>query len=166
MRSSVAVKLAGSLLLAGLLASAEPVQSAPAAPIPANGAASAAGDVQSFFQAVSGLFQGIEQTAKNLDATDNAAAAKPELAKSGDAKPGDAKSAPAEAKTSDDQKAEANRNRSWKNSMILISGGAASGAAIGAAVTKDKKGAIVGAVAGGVAGLIYDRVTHKNPGKI
>ncbi len=56
--------------------------------------------------------------------------------------------------------------RSAKNSVILITSGAAAGAAAGAALAKGSKGAAIGAALGGVAGLIYDRMTYKNPGKI
>lgn len=157
MKRSRTVTLAGSLMLAVAMVSAAPVPGAdvpvePATPASKAAAAPPAGDVQSFFQSVSGLFEGIEQTAKNVDST----AAPAPAAKAEEAKPA----------SQDTAQAEQARQRSWKNSMIIITGGAASGAAIGAAVSKDKKGAIVGAVAGGVAGLIYDRVTYKKPGKI
>ena len=59
-----------------------------------------------------------------------------------------------------------NKPRSAKNSVILVTGGAAAGAAIGAALGKDSKAAMIGAALGGAAGLIYDRMTYKNPGKI
>jgi hypothetical protein len=152
MQASMALAVAG-LLIAGVMLNAAPAQTAAEAAAPTQSqAGSAPAEVASFFQAVSGLFQGIEQSAKNVDATVPATPA---------VKPDNTKPARAEATQADPSK-----QRSWKNSMILISGGAASGAAIGAAVTKDRKGAIVGAVAGGVAGLIYDRITYKNPGKI
>jgi hypothetical protein len=51
--------------------------------------------------------------------------------------------------------------RSPRNTMVLISAGAASGAAIGAAVTKDGRGPMYGAIAGGAAGLIYDLITRR-----
>ncbi len=60
----------------------------------------------------------------------------------------------------------ATQARSTKNSVILVTGGAAAGAAIGAALGKDSKAAMIGAAVGGVAGLIYDRMTYKLPGKI
>jgi hypothetical protein len=53
------------------------------------------------------------------------------------------------------------RPRSPRNTMVLVSAGAASGAAIGAAITKDGRGPMYGAVAGGIAGLIYDLVSNK-----
>jgi hypothetical protein len=56
--------------------------------------------------------------------------------------------------------------RTLQKSVALIMAGAAAGAAIGGSASKNPKGAVAGAVAGGVAALIYDRVTHKNPGKI
>jgi len=62
--------------------------------------------------------------------------------------------------------AAAKQARSAKNSVILVTGGAAAGAAIGAALGKDSKAAMIGAAVGGVAGLIYDRLTYKLPGKI
>ncbi len=49
-----------------------------------------------------------------------------------------------------------------RNTMVLVSAGAASGAAIGAAVTKDGRGPMYGAIAGGAAGLIYDLITRKD----
>jgi hypothetical protein len=55
------------------------------------------------------------------------------------------------------------RPRSPRNTMVLVSVGAASGAAIGAAITKDGRGPMYGAVAGGIAGLIYDLVSNKQP---
>ncbi|MEZ5351399.1 MAG: glycine zipper domain-containing protein [Bryobacteraceae bacterium] len=58
------------------------------------------------------------------------------------------------------------KQRSARNTMILITGGAAAGAAIGSATGKGTKGAIVGAAIGAAAGLIYDRATYKNPGAI
>jgi len=62
-----------------------------------------------------------------------------------------------------DTAAAANRRRSTKNSVILITGGAAAGAAMGQAVGRNAKSAIIGAAIGGAAGLIYDRLTYKNP---
>ena len=56
--------------------------------------------------------------------------------------------------------------RSAKNSVVLVTGGAAAGAAIGAALGKNSKSAMIGAAVGGVAGLIYDRLTYKSPGAI
>jgi len=80
------------------------------------------------------------------------------------------KEATATASTTDQKQApgepEIKKPRSAKNSVILITGGAAAGAALGAALGKDPKYAMIGAAMGGVAGLIYDRATHKNPGKI
>ena len=73
--------------------------------------------------------------------------------------------AEAAAETTETATAE-KKARSSKNSVILITGGAAAGAAIGAALGKDSKAAMIGAAVGGVAGLIYDRMTYKNPGKI
>lgn len=65
-----------------------------------------------------------------------------------------------------EQPAVVKKPRSAKNSVALITGGAAAGAALGAAMGKGGKGAMYGAALGGVAGLIYDRMTYKNPGKI
>lgn len=60
----------------------------------------------------------------------------------------------------------AKRTRSAKNSVILITSGAAAGAALGTTLGKGSKAAMIGAALGGAAGLIYDRMTYKNPGKI
>ena len=51
--------------------------------------------------------------------------------------------------------------RSPRNTMVLVSAGAASGAAIGASITRDGRGPMYGAVAGGIAGLIYDLIANK-----
>ena len=56
--------------------------------------------------------------------------------------------------------------RSMKNSVILVTSGAAAGAAIGGAMGKGSKAAMIGAAVGGAVGLVYDRMTYKNPGKI
>jgi hypothetical protein len=53
--------------------------------------------------------------------------------------------------------------RVLKNSVIIITGGAASGAALGAALSRNTKGALIGAMAGGLAGFLYDRVTFREP---
>ena len=60
----------------------------------------------------------------------------------------------------------AKKTRSAKNSVILITSGAAAGAALGTTLGKGSKAAMIGAALGGAAGLIYDRMTYKNPGKI
>lgn len=54
--------------------------------------------------------------------------------------------------------------RPWTHSAAIIGGGAAAGAAIGG-LSGGRKGAGIGALVGGAGGLIYDRMTHKNPGK-
>ncbi|MCC6393145.1 MAG: hypothetical protein IT167_21270 [Bryobacterales bacterium] len=53
--------------------------------------------------------------------------------------------------------------RILKNSVIIITGGAASGAALGAAVSRNPRGALIGAMAGGLAGFLYDRATFREP---
>jgi len=53
--------------------------------------------------------------------------------------------------------------RSPRQTMVLVSAGAASGAAIGAAITKDGRGPMYGAIAGGAAGLIFDLISRKEP---
>ena len=58
------------------------------------------------------------------------------------------------------------KRRSAKNSVILVTAGAAAGAALGQTLGKDPKAAMIGAALGGAVGLIYDRMTYKNPGKI
>lgn len=73
--------------------------------------------------------------------------------------------APAAAETSGEPTA-AKNPRSMKNSVILVTSGAAAGAAIGAAMGKGSKAAMIGAAVGGTVGLVYDRMTYKNPGKI
>ncbi len=76
-----------------------------------------------------------------------------------------AESAAPAAETSGEPTA-AKNPRSMKNSVILVTSGAAAGAAIGAAMGKGSKGAMIGAAVGGAVGLVYDRMTYKNPGKI
>lgn len=62
--------------------------------------------------------------------------------------------------------AAAPKPRSTRNSVTLVTSGAAAGAALGAAMGKGSKAAMIGAAVGGAVGLIYDRMTYKNPGKI
>ena len=76
-----------------------------------------------------------------------------------------AESAAPAAETSGEPAA-AKNPRSMKNSVILVTGGAAAGAAVGAAMGKGSKAAMIGAAVGGAVGLVYDRMTYKNPGKI
>lgn len=56
--------------------------------------------------------------------------------------------------------------RAMKNSVILVTSGAAAGAAIGGAMGQGSRAAMIGAAVGGAVGLVYDRMTYKNPGKI
>lgn len=57
----------------------------------------------------------------------------------------------------------AKKPRSAKNSVILITSGAAAGAALGQAMGRNSKSAMIGAALGGAVGLIYDRMTYKDP---
>lgn len=52
------------------------------------------------------------------------------------------------------------RERSTKQSALIIGGGVAAGAAIGG-LAGGGKGAAIGALSGGTAGLIYDRMTRR-----
>jgi hypothetical protein len=49
--------------------------------------------------------------------------------------------------------------RPLKNSIAIITAGAAAGASIGAATKKGTQAIVIGAIAGAAAGLIYDRMT-------
>lgn len=53
----------------------------------------------------------------------------------------------------------AKKSRSAKESIAIVTAGAAAGASIGAATKKGTQAIVVGAIAGGIAGLIYDRMT-------
>ncbi len=76
--------------------------------------------------------------------------------------------APGETTAADktSEPAVAKKTRSAKNSVILITSGAAAGAALGTTLGKGSKAAMIGAALGGAAGLIYDRMTYRNPGRI
>ena len=69
-------------------------------------------------------------------------------------------------KTANGEPVATKKTRSAKNSVILITSGAAAGAALGTTLGRGSKAAMIGAALGGAAGLIYDRMTYKNPGKI
>jgi len=49
--------------------------------------------------------------------------------------------------------------RPLKNTIAIITAGAAAGASIGAATKKGTQAIVIGAIAGAAAGLIYDRMT-------
>ena len=55
--------------------------------------------------------------------------------------------------------------RPLKNTIAIITAGAAAGASLGAATRKGTQAVVIGAIAGAAAGLIYDRMTaeKKNP---
>ena len=126
-----------------------------AAPAPQTAPAPAAdGDVQTFLSAMNALTNTLAGVpVAGVPAAAQQAPASLEL-----------KAAPTAAEPA--PPAAAAKQRPLKNTMILITSGAAAGAAIGAAAGKGAKGAMIGAAAGGAAGLIYDRLTYKNPGKL
>lgn len=51
------------------------------------------------------------------------------------------------------------QGRPLKNTIAIITAGAAAGASIGAATKKGTQAIVIGAIAGAAAGLIYDRMT-------
>ena len=55
--------------------------------------------------------------------------------------------------------------RPLKNTIAIVTAGAAAGASLGAATRKGTQAVVIGAIAGAAAGLIYDRMTaeKKNP---
>jgi len=93
--------------------------------------------VMDTIQSLSGLLDGLEATA-------NAAA------------PDDSK---ASAAAGANANATATAKRPVKNTIAIITAGAAAGASIGAATKKGTQAIVIGAVAGAAAGLIYDRMT-------
>jgi hypothetical protein len=124
---------------------------APAAPAPS---ATGDDDVKEFLGAISAIGSIFAGAAEN-DGSANSVVQ------------GETPAATAESnKTESGEPVATEKRRSAKNSMILVTGGAAAGAAIGRAAGKGTRGMIVGAAIGAAAGLIYDRATFKNPGKI
>jgi hypothetical protein len=89
-------------------------------------------------QSLSGLLQGLDSTASGL-AED------------------DAKNAPAQDGSKDGKVDK--QGRPLKQTIAIITAGAAAGASIGAATKKGTQAIVIGAIAGAAAGLIYDRMS-------
>ena len=100
-------------------------------------------DVQSVvetIQSLSGLLSSLDATANALADSDGEPAVK------------GGKSLPQEGKVD-------KQGRPLKNTIAIITAGAAAGASIGAATKKGTQAIVIGAIAGAAAGLIYERMT-------
>lgn len=161
MKRIVAMGLVGAALL-----SAQPatVEEKPAASEPATATNAAKEDetkgVIEAMAAIGSIIAGADKTEETT------AAAPAEPGSQSVTKPTETTVGQQQQKGAAPDQAAAKKPRDVKQSIALITGGAAAGAAVGAAMGKGSKGAMVGAALGGVAGLIYDRMTYRNPGKL